>query len=85
MRFAWLWEQAGNDGKVPQGAIETLIFAVYNLVYWVPLVLPVIGTVEYRAGIIAFAGVIAIRTVLNWYRVNVLAPERAFGFPLRAP
>jgi hypothetical protein len=65
--------------------MERLVFIVYNLVYWVPLVLPITKTIEYRTGFMAFAVVIAIRTVLNWYRVNVLAPEQGQRFPLRAP
>ena len=85
MRFAWLRQKSGNSGPVKQSVLEILIFMVYNLVYWVPLVLSITGTIEYRAGFIAFAGVIAVRTVLNWYRVNVLSPEVGQRFPLRAP
>ena len=85
MRFAWLRQQAGQDKRVEQTAIEIIIFTVYNLVYWVPLALTIIGTIDYRTGVIAFAIVIAIRGALNGYRVNVLPVEQGQRFPLRAP
>ena len=85
MRFAWLRQQAGQDELVRQTAIAIIIFVAYNLVYWVPLALPIIGTIDYRTGVIAFAIVIAIRGALNGYRVNVLPVEQGQRFPLRAP
>ncbi len=85
MWFTWLREQAGNDGPVEQNIIERLIFIIYNLVYWLPLVLTITKTIDYRMGIITFAAIIAVRTVLNWYRVNILSLEQAQRFPFRAP
>ena len=85
MRFAWLREKSEYDGPVHESGIHQLIFIAYNVVYFVPLVLPIAKIIDYRTGIITFAIVIAVRTVLNWYRVNILAVEQAYGFPLRAP
>jgi hypothetical protein len=85
MRFAWLRKKSRNDGPVEQSPTERLIFTAYNIVYWVPLALPLVGVIAYRTGIIAFAAVVAIRAVFNWYRVNVLSVEQAQHFPFRSP
>jgi len=57
----------------------------YNVVWWIPIVLPFVGTIDYRTGFIAFFIVTLIRLVANLLRNNVLKPEQAESFPLRSP
>ena len=85
MRFAWLRENAADHVSVEPSLANRLIFVAYNLIWWIPIVLPFTGLIEYRTGFIAFLAITIIRAVANLYRVNVLTPERAEVFPLRAP
>ena len=57
----------------------------YNIVYWVPIILPFTGVIDYRTGMIAFLGVIVVRGIANLIRNNVLTPEQGQTFPLRIP
>ncbi len=63
----------------------TLTFWVYNLVYWVPIILPLTPAMDYRTGTLAFFIIIVIRAIANVYRTNFLTLERAEWFPLRIP
>jgi len=54
----------------------------YNVAWWIPIVLPFVGTIDYRTGFIAFFIVTLIRLVANLLRNNVLRPEQAESFPL---
>jgi hypothetical protein len=87
MRFAWLRKISGDP--VPLKLRFThplnLIFVAYNLVYWVPMILPFTGVIDYRTGFSALFVVILIRGVANFARNNVLAPEQGEAFPLRSP
>jgi hypothetical protein len=85
MRFAWLRENSANDVPVQQSFTGRLIFIAYNVVWWLPIVLTIIGAIDYRMGFIAFFVVTIMRAAANLYRSNLLTPERAEGFPLRAP
>jgi hypothetical protein len=85
MRFAWLRENSPNHVSVKQSLTNRFIFIVYNVVWWIPVVLPFTRTIDYRTGFIAFFVVTIIRAVANLYRNNVLTPEQAENFPLRAP
>ena len=86
MRFAWIRKQAADSEPAKQGAASRLVFIAYNVVWWIPVVLPfVTERVSYRAGFIAFGLVTLVRAAVNLYRVNVLPPERADLFPLRSP
>jgi len=85
MRFAWQRENSANHVSVEQSAASQLIFIAYNVVWWIPIVLTFIGTIDYRTGFIAFFVVTIIRAGANLYRNNVLKPEQAESFPLRAP
>lgn len=84
MRFAWLTEQPGYSPG-PKSLSGTLIFVLYNLVYWAPLVLLLTGDLDYGPAFIVFTVINAVRLVANVYRVNVLAPSQGEFFPLRAP
>ena len=87
MRFAWIRENSA--GPVPAKLRFThplnLIFVAYSVVYWIPIILPFTGVIDYRTGFTAVFVVIIIRAVANLYRNNVLKPEQAESFPLRIP
>ena len=85
MRFAWLRENAANYVSVKQSFANRLTFIAYNVVWWIPIVLPFTKTIDYRTGFVAFFVVTIIRAAANLYRNNVLKPEQAESFPLRAP
>ena len=57
---------------------------IFNAVWWVPILLPFIGTMDYRTGFITFGVITVIRLIANLYRNNVLTPEQAEIFPFRA-
>jgi hypothetical protein len=83
MRFAWLRKNpAGNvSGKRETGT--NLIRMAYNVAWWIPILLTFIGTIDYRTGFVAFAGITLVRLVANLYLNNVLEPKQAEGFPFR--
>ena len=85
MRFAWLRKKSDNHVSVKPSFTNRLIFIAYNVVWWIPIVLPFIGIIDYRTGFIAFFVITIIRAAANLYRNNVLTPEQAECFPLRAP
>jgi hypothetical protein len=85
MRFAWLREQSGNDEPVKQSLLNRLIFIAYNVIWWIPVVLPFTKAIDYRTGFIAFLVITIIRAIANLFRNNVLKGEQAEYFPLRAP
>jgi len=85
MRFAWLKEKSVNDVPVKQSTTSRLIYIAYNVIWWIPIVLPFTKIIDYRTGFIAFLIVTIIRAVANLYRNNFLTPEQAEIFPLRAP
>ena len=65
--------------------MRRFIFFVYNIVYWVPVVLPFTPVMDYRTGFIAFFGIVVTRAIINAYRNNVLTLEQGERFPLRVP
>jgi hypothetical protein len=85
MRFAWLRENSANSVSVEQSFTNRLIFVVYNVAWWIPVVLAVVGTIDYGTASVAFFVYTLIRAVANLYRNNVLTPEQAESFPLRSP
>jgi hypothetical protein len=62
-----------------------LLLVAYNVVWWVPVALPLLGVVSYRAGTVAFLAVTATRAAINLYRNNALPSAAAQRFPLRSP
>jgi len=62
-----------------------LIFVLYNIVYWLPILLSFTGAIEYQTGSIAFFAVILFRVVANLYRNNFLTLEQAEIYPFRIP
>jgi cytochrome b561 len=85
MRFAWEREKSANYVPVKQSFASRLIYIAYNVVYFIPIVLPFVGTIDYRTGYVAFFVFIIIRAAANVYRNNVLTLEQAEAFPLRSP
>lgn len=85
MRFAWLRENASNGKVVKQSAARQLILAAYNLVWWLPIVLPITKSIDYGTGFVAFTVVTVVRLSANLYRNNILTLEQAERFPFRAP
>jgi len=85
MRFAWERENSPNYVPIEQSFTGRLIYIVYNVVWWLPLVLALIGTIDYRNAFIPFFVIIIIRAIANLYRNNLLSLEQAESFPLRAP
>jgi len=85
MRFAWLQENSENTVSVEQSLISRLVYVAYNVVWWIPVVLAVVGILDYGTAFWAFFVLTLIRAVANLYRNNFLTPEQAESFPLRSP
>lgn len=85
MRFAWFRKTSPAFMPGYQSAINRVLFVGFNVVYWVPVVLPIAGVIDYRACCVGFTAIIVTRLVLNLYRNNVLTPQQAVYFPFRAP
>ena len=87
MRFAWL--RKNSSGQAPARRVFThplnLLMTAYNIIWWVPIILPFTGVMDYRTGFIAFFIVTLVRLVANLIRNNTLKLEQAEVFPLRAP
>ena len=81
MRFAWLIENSENHVPVEQSLTSRLIFIAYNLVWWIPIVLPFTKVMDYRTGFMVLFLVTIIRSTANLYRNNVLTLEQAESFP----
>ena len=86
-RFVWQKENSADPVPIKLRFTHplNLIFVAYNVVYWIPMILPFTKIIDYRTGFIAFFVVIIIRAVANLYRNNILKWEQAEIFPLRIP
>jgi hypothetical protein len=87
MRFAWEKKKAGNNASMKRGFTHplNLIMITYNVVWWIPIILPFTGVINYNTGFVAFFIITVIRLGANLLRNNILGPEQAVGFPLRSP
>lgn len=85
MRVAWQIKNSGNDVPVTQSFTNRLIYIAYNVIWWIPVVLPFTKIIDYRTGFIVLFVVTFIRAIANLYRNNMLSPEQAAYFPLRSP
>ena len=88
MRFAWLRQKdttGSTPAKLDRSPLHKLVTIVYNLLWWVPLVLVLTRVIDYRTGSISFAAITLLRAAANLYRNNFLPPERGESFPLRSP
>jgi len=84
MRFAWLRTTEGRDAPAAT-ATERLTLIAYNLAWWIPVVMPILGLISYRAGFVAFLAVTVVRALVNGYRINVMPIAAAERLPLRQP
>ena len=87
MRFAWEKKKADNNASMKRGFTHplNLIMIAYNVVWWIPIILPFTRVINYNTGFVAFFIVTVIRLGANLLRNNVLGPEQAVDFPLRSP
>ena len=85
MRFACLRENAANTVSVEQGVTNRLIFVVYNVIWWLPVILAFFGIIDYATAFWAFFVFTFVRAAANLYRNNALTLEQAESFPLRSP
>ncbi len=66
-------------------SVNRLVFVAYNLIWWVPVILAVLGIVSFWAGAFGFLILNMVRAAVNVYRNNSLPVEAAQRFPLRSP
>ena len=85
MRFAWLRKNSAHTVSVKPGIVNRLIYVAYNIVYWVPILLPLLGIIDYSTGFIWLSVVLVARFAANLYMNNALTLEQAEVFPLRSP
>ncbi len=85
MRFAW--QRENSPSRVPAQASLSgrIVYAAYNILYWVPIVLPFTRAMDYRTGFVALFVVLIFRSAANLYRNNFLQLEQAETFPFRSP
>lgn len=84
MRFAWLRTREKRDAPVATSG-ERLTLIAYNVIWWVPLVLPILGVISYRSGFLTFLAITLLRALINGYRINVMPVAAAERLPLRQP
>ena len=84
MRFAWLRTKESRDRPAATSS-ERLTLIAYNVAWWIPVVLPILGVISYRAGFAAFLAITVVRALVNGYRINVMPVTAADRLPLRSP
>jgi len=84
MWFAWLRTKEHQE-SLKSSPTERLAVIAYNVVWWIPLALPIVDVISYRAGFVAFLVITVMRALVNGYRVNVMPVDAAERLPLRSP
>ena len=84
MRFAWQRKNSADKVPAKQSSTDRIIYIIYNVVYWLPIVLTVTKVIDYRTGFITFSIILIIRAAANLYRNNT-SPEQGEYFALRSP
>ena len=84
MRFAWQRKNSADKVSAKQSSTGRIIYIIYNVVYWLPIVLTVTKVIDYRTGFITFSLILIIRAVANLYRNNTTAEQGEY-FALRSP
>ena len=86
-RFAWLRENSDDPNPVKLKIVHplNLLFIAYNVIYWVPMILPFTKIIDYRTGFIWMLVVVSFRAIANLYRNNILTLEQAEIYPFRIP
>lgn len=85
MRFAWLKETKYSNSTFYSTLKDKTISIPYNLIWWLPVILPFTKVISYHTGFISFFFVTIARALLNAYRINILPPEKGIMFPFRSP
>ena len=85
MRFAWLRENSPDAESIKPGSLNRSVYILYNAVYWVPIILPFLGIIDYQTGFYLLTAVLLTRLVANLYRNNYLSLAQAEVFALRSP
>jgi hypothetical protein len=85
MRFAWQRENSPNRVPAQASLPSRLVYAAFNILYWVPIVLPLTRRMDYRTGFMVLFAVLIFRSAANLYRNNFLGLEQAETFPFRSP
>lgn len=85
MRFARL--RSNNEAGEPPSlaSVDRLIFLAYNAIWWVPVVLAILGILSFWVGSVSFVVISVVRALINAYRNNAMSIESAQRFPLRSP
>ena len=78
-------KNSGKEIHSSQRLTRRLIYIAYNIIWWIPIVLPFTRVIDYQQGFILLFVITMIRAAANLYRNNVLSPEQAAYFPLRSP
>jgi len=84
-QLAWQRKNLGGQGSAKLRSTNRLIFIAWNVIYWIPLILPFTTLIDYRTGFVSFFALIIVRAIANVYRNNFLTLEQAERFPLRVP
>lgn len=84
MRFAWEKKNSPDYLSVKQGCTVRLIRMVYNIIWWIPIVLALFTVIDYGTGFILFTILTLVRLGANLYVNNALTAEQAEAFPFRA-
>lgn len=84
MRFAWLNKRRGSETPAMSPS-ERFTYIGYNVIWWLPVGLVIVGVWSYRAGAVGFVAVTVCRALANLYRNNMLSIAAAQRFPLRSP
>jgi hypothetical protein len=85
MQLAWRRKNTTNTVLGKQNFINRYTFRAYNLIYWVPIILPFTKVIDYLTGFMLFFIILIIRATANIYRNNFLKLEQAESFPFRSP
>jgi hypothetical protein len=85
MRFAWLRENSDEPAPAQPGPLNRLVLIVWNLVWWVPILLGFIKVIDYTVAFITFFAITVLRAIANLVRNNLLTLDQAEIFPFRSP
>ena len=88
MRFAWERNKISNKNVEKKYSMLhplNLIFIIYNVIWWFPIILSFFDIISYKTGFILFSIVTIIRIIANILRNNLLTFDQGEKFPLRSP
>ena len=85
MRFAWQRENSADKDSAKQSSTSRIIYFIYNIVYWAPIVLTFTKVIDYRTGFKTFSVILIIRAAANLYRNNAPMADEGEYFALRSP